>query len=175
MSPAMMAARHFSFPVVAGINPRDPLSVRTPRMRLYQRFIADLDSGGEKISSNLSEIDLSDLEDVRATIPAGSSDMVLHFGDEKFLTRYGTYTSHLAEWQQYPRLASVDLRYDTQVVLKMADGRAADAASEAASADPPAAAPAVRTPTPPATAVKKHPAPAPTPAAAHKHAAKVAG
>ncbi len=170
MPPAMMAARHFSFPVVTGINPRDRLSVRTPRMRLYQRFIADLDSGTEKISSNLSEIDLSDTEDVRATIPAGSTDMVLHFGDEKFFTRYRTYTSHLAEWrQQYPHLASVDLRYDTQVVLKMADGRAADSAPDA-SADQPAA-PAVQKPAPPATAVKKHPAPTP----AHRHTAKVAG
>ena len=170
MPPTMMAARHFSFPVVTGINPRDPLSVRTPRMRLYQHFIADLDSGSEKISSNLSEIDLSDNEDVRATIPAGSTDMVLHFGDEKFLTRYRTYTSHLAEWQQqYPHLASVDLRYDTQVVLKMADGRAADSAPDS-SADQPAA-PAVQKPAPPATALKKHPAPAPS----HRHTAKVAG
>ena len=170
MSPAMMAARHFSFPVVTGINPGDALSVRAPRMRLYQRFIADLDSGGEKISSNLSEIDLSDPEDVRATIPAGATDMILHFGDEKFLTRYRTYTSHLAEWQQqYPHLASVDLRYDTQVVLKMADGRAADAAPDTAT-EQPAVTSAARTPTAPA-AVKKHPAPAP----AHKHPAKVAG
>jgi len=123
MPPAMIAARHFSFPVVTGINPADPLSVRTPRMRLYQRFIADLDSGGRKISSDLSEIDLSDPEDVRATLPAGATDMLLHFGDEKFLARYHTYQTHLAEWQQqYPHLASVDLRYDTQVVLKMVDG-----------------------------------------------------
>lgn len=170
MPPAMMAARHFSFPVVTGINPADALSVRTPRMRLYQRFIADIDSGGEKISSNLSEIDLSDPEDVRATIPAGSTDMVLHFGDEKFLARYRTYQSHLSEWQQqYPHLASVDLRYDTQVVLKMADGRSADTQDAAAAQAP--AAPAVRTAAPPASAVKKHPAPA----AAHKHTAKVAG
>jgi cell division protein FtsQ len=125
MPPAMIAARHFSFPVVTGINPTDPLSVRTPRMRLYERFIADLDSGGQKISSDLSEIDLSDPEDVRASLPAGATDMLLHFGDEKFLARYHTYLSHLAEWQQqYPRLASVDLRYDSQVVLKMADGAA---------------------------------------------------
>jgi len=172
MPPAMMAARHFSFPVVTGINPRDPLSVRTPRMRLYQRFIADLDSGSEKISSNLSEIDLSDTEDVRATIPAGSTDMVLHFGDEKFLTRYRTYTSHLAEWQQqYPHLASVDLRYDTQVVLKMADGRAADSAPDTASADQPVAAPVPQKQAPTATAMKKHPAPTP----AHRHTVKVAG
>jgi cell division protein FtsQ len=125
MPAAMIAARHFSFPVVTGINPADPLSVRTPRMRLYQRFIADLDSGGQKISSDLSEIDLSDPEDVRATLPAGATDMLLHFGDEKFLARYHTYQAHLAEWQQqYPHLASVDLRYNTQVVLKMADGAA---------------------------------------------------
>jgi cell division protein FtsQ len=166
MPPAMMAARHFSFPIVTGINPKDPLSVRTPRMRLYQRFIADLDSGGEKISSNLSEIDLSDPEDVRASIPAGSADMLLHFGDEKFLTRYRTYTSHLAEWQQqYPHLTSVDLRYDTQVVLKMADGRAADATPDA-SADQPAAPPAAA-PAP----IKKHSAPAPP----HKHGGRVTG
>jgi cell division protein FtsQ len=166
MPPAMMAARHFSFPVVTGINPGDPLSVRAPRMRLYQRFIADLDSGGEKISSNLSEIDLSDPEDVRASIPAGATDMLLHFGDEKFLARYHTYTSHLSEWrQQYPHLASVDLRYDTQVVLKMADGRAADAAPDASAVQP--AAPPDTAPAP----VKKHP----VPASAHKHAAKAAG
>jgi len=172
MPPSMMAARHFSFPVVTGINPGDALSVRGPRMRLYQRFIADLDSSGDKISSNLSEIDLSDPEDVRATLPAGSTDMLLHFGDEKFLTRYRTYQVHLAEWQQqYPHLASVDLRYDTQVVLKMADGRAADAAPDPSASSDPSAAPQAQTPTAPATALKKHPAPVP----AHKHAGKVAG
>ena len=158
MPPAMVAARHFSFPVVTGINPRDPLSVRTPRMRLYQRFIADLDSGGQKVSSDLSEIDLSDPEDVRATLPAGATDMLLHFGDEKFLTRYHTYQSHLAEWQQqYPHLASVDLRYDTQVVLNMADGHAAESDSaQTSQSSAPAATPAAR-PTPPANA-HRHPA-----------------
>jgi cell division protein FtsQ len=171
MSPVMMAARHFSFPVVAGINPNDPLSMRGPRMRLYQKFIADLDAGGEKISSNLSEIDLSDPEDVRATLPAGASDMLLHFGDDKFLARYRTYQAHLAEWQQqYPHLASVDLRYDTQVVLKMADGRSAESTPELPSAVSAQSAPpaSVRT-APSSTAAKKHPASA----ARRKHAGEV--
>jgi len=168
MPPSMMAARHFSFPVVAGINPNDPLSVRGPRMHLYQKFIADLDSSGEKISSDLSEVDLSDPEDVRATLPAGASDMLLHFGDERFLARYRTYEAHLAEWrQQYPHLASVDLRYDTQVVLKMADGRPAETNPYATSQ--PEAAPVTTTPS--STATKKHPAPA-TP---RKHAGGVTG
>ncbi len=172
MPPSMMAARHFSFPVVTGINPGDALSVRGPRMRLYQRFIADLDSSGEKISSNLSEIDLSDPEDVRATLPAGSTDMLLHFGDEKFLARYRTWQAHLAEWQQqYPHLASVDLRYDTQVVLKMADGRAAGAAPAPSASSDPSTAPQAQAPAALATAPKRHPAPVPV----HKHAGKVAG
>ena len=164
MPPAMMAARHFSFPVVTGINPGDSLPIRAARMALYQRFIADLDSSGEKISSNLSEIDLSDPEDVRATLPAGANDLLLHFGDQKFLARYRTYQAHLAEWQQqYPHLAAVDLRYDTQVVLKMDDGHGDDAAPDGAAAGdhPPA----------PVAAPRKHPAPAPV----RRHAGKVAG
>jgi len=158
MPTAMMAAKHFSFPVVTGIRPGDPLSTRTPRMHLYQRFIAELDASGEKISSQLSEVDLSDPEDVRTTVPARGSDLLLHFGDENFLARYRVYQTHLAEWeQQYPHLAAVDLRYDGQVVLKMADGAAAQADQQGAPADnaPPSAS---AKPVAPVKPAKKHPA-----------------
>src|SRR5690242_19818856 len=122
MSPAMMASRKFSFPVVSGINSTDPLSMRAARMQLYQKFIHALDSSGEHLSANLSEVDLSDPEDVRATVPSNSSDLLLHFGDTNFLARYRIYQSHLSGWrQQYPNLAAVDLRYENEVVLKMAD------------------------------------------------------
>ncbi|MGC2164289.1 MAG: FtsQ-type POTRA domain-containing protein [Silvibacterium sp.] len=121
MPPAMMAARHFSFPVVTGINADDPLSQRAARMQLYQKFVTALDSSGEHLSANLSEVNLSDPEDVRVTVPAKSSDLLLHFGNTNFLARYRIYQSHLSEWeQQYPQLAAVDLRYDSEVVLKMA-------------------------------------------------------
>jgi cell division protein FtsQ len=59
MPPAVMAQRRYSFPVVNGIVERDPLSVRADHMKMYRRFLADLDSGGEKISEQLSEVDLS--------------------------------------------------------------------------------------------------------------------
>jgi cell division protein FtsQ len=160
MSPAMMAAKHFSFPVVTGINPGDPLSTRQPRMRMYQKFVAELDAGGERLSTQMSEIDLSDPEDVRATVPAAGSDLLLHLGEENFLARYRVYQAHLKEWeQQYPRLAAVDLRYDGQVVLKMSNGRAADgnaaAAADAPAASTPDAKPAIKPALKPAP-VKKH-------------------
>jgi cell division protein FtsQ len=90
-------------------------------MHLYQQFITDLDSGGAKVSTQLSEVDISDPEDVWALLPAEGSDIQVHFGDSDFLARYRSYQQHLSEWrQQYPHLASVDMRYENQVVLDMA-------------------------------------------------------
>jgi len=120
MAPAALAAKHYSFPVVTGIDPQDPLSVRRPRMKLYQKFMNDIDTGSEKVSQQLSEIDISDPEDVQGLVSANGSDILLHFGQDNFLNRWNEYKEHLAEWkQQYPNLASVDLRYDRQVVLNM--------------------------------------------------------
>ncbi len=121
LPPAVMAAKHYSFPVVTGISDNDPLTVRAARMHLYQQFISDLDSGGTKVSTQLSEVDISDPEDVWALLPAQGSDIQVHFGDSDFLARYRSYQQHLPEWrQQYPHLASVDMRYENQVVLDMA-------------------------------------------------------
>jgi cell division protein FtsQ len=120
MDPKTMAAKHYSFPVVTGIVATDPPSARATRMKLYQRFIADLDWGPETLSSQLSEVDLSDPEDVKALVPSDGIDLLLHLGDQDFLARWRNYQRHLAEWKaQYPRLASIDLRYERQVVLDM--------------------------------------------------------
>jgi cell division protein FtsQ len=128
MSPQEIAAKHFSFPVVSGINPDDPLSVRGARMALYQRFLHELDGSGEKISAQLSEVDLSDPEDVRATVPANGTDLQLQFGQDDFLTRWRNYAAHVGQWRaQYPKLAAVDLRYEHEVVLKMTPDPAATA------------------------------------------------
>jgi cell division protein FtsQ len=157
MPPAQLAAKHYSFPVVSGIDPKDPLSVRGPRMRIYKKFMSEMDSGGEKISQQMSEIDISDPEDVQVMVSSNNSELLLHFGEENFLNRWREYQSHLAEWkQQYPHLASVDLRYDRQVVLKMADGApAADASQNAAPTPDAATAPAAQAPAKPVK--KAHP------------------
>jgi cell division protein FtsQ len=136
MPPGMMAAKHYSFPVVSGITAQDSLPVRAARMRLYQQFINDLDAGGTKISEQISEVDISDPEDVRALLPAEGSDILVHFGDGQFLHRYSLYQQHLADWRrQYPRLASVDMRFDNQVVLEMAKGAGASGEFEQAAGD----------------------------------------
>jgi cell division protein FtsQ len=139
MSPQMLAAKHYSFPVVTGITIGEAPDVRAARMRLYQKFIGDLNSGGARVSSQLSEVDISDPEDVRAVMPTRGGDLLVHFGETDFLQRYQRYRQHLSEWlRQYPRLASVDLRYNGQVVLEMAgDGAEPRSGSSTAPAKAP--------------------------------------
>jgi cell division protein FtsQ len=131
-------APHYSFPVLSGISADDPLSVRAARMKIYLGFVAALDAGGENLSHRLSEVDVSNPEDVKAILPdpasggadtaSAGADILVHFGDGKYLERYRQYEQHLAEWRaQYPKLVSVDLRYERQVVLEMQPGSAATA------------------------------------------------
>jgi cell division protein FtsQ len=115
----------YSFPVLTGISANDPLSTRAARMRIYLGFMAALDATGEGVSRRLSEVDVSNPEDVKAIIPDQGSDILVHFGEEKYLERYHQYQAHLSEWRTtYPKLASVDMRYEQQVVLEMQAGAA---------------------------------------------------
>ena len=141
----------YSFPVLTGITATDPLSTRSARMRIYSNFMSALDATGEGISHKVSEVDLSNPEDVKAIIPdAGASgpDILIHFGEEKFLERYHQYKEHLPEWRtQYPKLGSVDMRYERQVVLEMQPGASVpsgDSAPAATSAATPPPAPVAK-------------------------------
>lgn len=123
MPAAMMAQHHYSFPVVTGIDPRDPPAGRKARMATYERLLTELDAGGQHLSEQISEIDLTDQEDARVLMPEQGADILAHFGEDHFLERYERYKEHIAEWrQQYPNLAAVDLRYTQQVVLEMTHG-----------------------------------------------------
>jgi cell division protein FtsQ len=120
MAASSMAQHHYSFPVVTGIDPADPIASRKARIALYLRMLADLDQGNRKFSEQISEIDLTDPEDARVLMPEQGEDILAHFGEDGFADRYRRYKEHIAEWRkQYPLLAAVDLRYDQQVVLQM--------------------------------------------------------
>jgi cell division protein FtsQ len=169
ISPDAPAANHYSFPVVTGINQDDPLSTRAARMDLFERFLTELDSGTEKVSQTISEVDLSSPEDVKALLATGSgpqaSDILVHFGSEDFLPRYQKFQQRLPEWKaQYPKLASVDMRYDRQVVLEMAPGSAAPGEAKP-SAAPSKSAPSAKPIAKPAAKGAKLPAKAPAHAA----------
>jgi cell division protein FtsQ len=135
MPPDAAGDPKYSFPVLTGLSANDPLSTRAARMEIYKRFMTELDSTGEHLTKSLSEVDISNPEDVKAVVASGSSDILVHFGDEQFLDRYHEFSQHLAEWKtQYPKLASADMRYEGQIVLEMQTGAGVPLNSDASAA-----------------------------------------
>jgi cell division protein FtsQ len=108
----------YSFPVILGMNAGEPLSTRAPRMKAYNELVRELDSGGAHYSQDLSEIDLSDLDDLKVRVNDPAGDVLVELGSSNFLKRYKIYVSHVQVWrQQFQKLESVNLRYDNQVIV----------------------------------------------------------
>ena len=108
----------YSFPVIAGINPGEPLSTRAARMKIYVELVRQLDSDGTHYSQDVSEIDLSDQDDVKVLTNDPGGAVLVHLGASDFLSRYKVYVTHLQAWrQQFDKLDSVDLRYDHQIIV----------------------------------------------------------
>ncbi len=116
--------RQYSFPVIVGMGESEPLSTRAARMKIYLQLVRELDSSGARYSQDLSEVDLSDPEDVKITTADPGGEVLVHLGSGNFLARYQIFVSHLQEWRtQYEHLQSVDLRYERQVILNPDDKR----------------------------------------------------
>jgi len=108
----------YSFPVILGMNSGEPLSTRAPRMKAYNELVRELDSSGAHYSQDLSEIDVSDLDNLKVRVNDPAGDVLVELGASDYLKRYKTFVSHAREWrQQFQKLESVNLRYDNQVIV----------------------------------------------------------
>lgn len=155
MPPESAGDPHSSFPVLTGLSPSDTPEVRAARMEVFRRFMTDLGSAGVAVTQSLSEVDVTNPEDVKALVTSDGADILVHFGDEDFLHRYQEFEKHLPEWRtQYPHLASADMRYERQVVLEMQPG------TNAAALDRPGAG-SVLPAAPPAAPLQQTAAPGP--------------
>jgi cell division protein FtsQ len=108
----------YSFPVVVGISDSDPLSTRAARMKIYSQFTKELDSSGGHYSADISDVNLSDPYDIKATVTDPHGAVLVHLGPSNFLEHFKVYVAHVQEWRaQFKKLESVDLRYDHQVIV----------------------------------------------------------
>ena len=110
--------KKYSFPVILGMNSGEPLSTRIPRMRIYDSVLSQLDSSGAHYSQDLSEVDLSDPDDVKVLTNNPEGEVLIHLGSSNYLDRYKVYVGHVREFrQQFDKVESVDLRYDRQIIV----------------------------------------------------------
>jgi cell division protein FtsQ len=113
----------FRFPVVSGLDDAMPLPDRAARMRLLVQFLKEIDLVRAGASEQVSEVLLSDAEDLRATIaglPGLESDppINVHFGDSDFVNKYRLLVENIGPWRASAgHVESVDLRFPRQVVV----------------------------------------------------------
>src|SRR5713101_8179022 len=114
----LSSKKKYSFPVIVGMNTGEPLSTRAARMKIYNQLVRELDSGGGHYSKDLSEVDLTDPEDVKVLANDPEGEVLVHLGSSDYLDRFKIYVAHLREWrQQFQKLESVDLRYERQIIV----------------------------------------------------------
>jgi cell division protein FtsQ len=125
----------FHFPVVSGISSEMPIDERQRRMELFAGFSQQIQAAHAGAMEQVSEVDLSNAEDLRATLtglPGGSSPgglasddwghteapLLVHFGDSDFEGKYRTLLENIGQWRATAgRVESVDLRFSREAVV----------------------------------------------------------
>jgi cell division protein FtsQ len=125
---------NFHFPVVTGIGSDMPQDDREERMQLFSGFLEQIEAAHPGAGEQVSEVDLSDAHDVRATltglqtVSAATSDasgsgkvdapIVVHFGDSDFASKYQTLVENIGQWRATTgRVESIDLRFGGEAVV----------------------------------------------------------
>jgi cell division protein FtsQ len=137
---------NLNLPVVSGFDEQTPLQDRASRVGLFVDFLNGIETARAGTAAEVSEADLSDPEDVQATLAgvpefAGQGPVEVHFGEGNFAARYRTLIGNFAEWRaKAGNILSVDLRFEGQVLVTPAGPLPVPATP--ASGPPPAPAPA---------------------------------
>jgi cell division protein FtsQ len=119
----------FHFPVVGGITDALAPEDRAQRMRNFAEFLTEIETVRPNAGDQVSEADLSDAQDIRASmVGLGSDPVLVHFGDSDFANRYRLLVENIDQWRTSAgRVDSVDLRFARQVVVNPESGTAARA------------------------------------------------
>lgn len=115
----------FHFPVVTGINSSMPREERARRMQMMSDFMNQIREVRSDAGDAVSEIDLSDASDVQATFAglqaSGASipgALLVHFGNGDFHDKFQVLLNNISQWEVAAgRVASVDLRFEREVVV----------------------------------------------------------
>ena len=82
--------------------------------------LSELESGSPAFTRSISELNLSELTNVKLLLVDDTAEILL--GDRDFLKRFQTLMSNLKQYEelksQYDEIASVDLRFEGQIVYR---------------------------------------------------------
>ena len=108
------ATDRFKLPVLSGVRPSDSVAKRREGVQRVLRLESDL---GEAMA-NISEIDVSDGDNLKVSQPYDGRSLTLLLGDRNFAARYGNFVSHYGQIQQHlPGAAVLDLRVEDRITV----------------------------------------------------------
>jgi len=108
----------FAFPVLEGLEATGNPADRQARLEMFEDFVRQLADGPSTAGWLVSEVDLSDADDLKALLVRGRDSILVHFGHQDFAARFQEFLSLLPELRRSnARIYSVDLRYRNQVVV----------------------------------------------------------
>jgi cell division septal protein FtsQ len=108
------ATDRFKLPVLAGVKSSDAVVKRREGVQRMLRLTADLGDA----TANISEIDVSDGDNLKVSQPYDGRFLTLLLGDRNFKARYGNFLSHYSQIQQrLPGAAVLDLRLEDRITV----------------------------------------------------------
>lgn len=90
------------------------------RIGIALKMLAELESGSPLYGQNISEVDISDKSNLKLLLVDDTAEVIL--GEKDYLKRFQTLMSNLDQYRelktQYDDIASVDLRFDGQILYR---------------------------------------------------------
>jgi cell division protein FtsQ len=106
------APDRFELPVLSGVRASDSIADRRDRVHRMLRLTREL---GEN-ARNISEIDVSDRDNLKVTAPRDGHIVTLLLGDRNFAQRYLNFLNHYGEIKRNrPDASTLDLRLDDRI------------------------------------------------------------
>jgi cell division protein FtsQ len=90
---------------------------------MFLDFLREADLARPGAGDRVSEVDLADPADLRATLTGlpgleSEAPLVVRFGDQDFVNKYRLLVDNIDQWRERTgRIESIDLRFARQVVV----------------------------------------------------------
>src|SRR5579883_1111677 len=110
LDPPLRASFHL--PVLSGVPLSDPPASRAKRVKRMQQLLKDLGARANAVS----EIDVTDMDDLRISRPVQGHAVTLLIGDRNFSTRLENFLEHYPDiHRKMPQASTFDLRLDDRI------------------------------------------------------------
>ena len=108
------ARDRFALPVLTGMRASDPLPERRERVRRMLRLTRDLGD----MTARISEVDVSDRDNLKVTQPFEGRMLTLLLGDRNFAARYQNFVRNYPEIKRrLPDATTLDLRLEDRITV----------------------------------------------------------